>query len=346
MTDYERYKNQYGDLYDAQLLLEDEAKHNAEERMKIILETVRRNGEAGSSKLAGRLMEHPWKTSRTNISALIKNAQIPKKTTQGNWVAPMKELVSIYRGRVTELEDMLILIGHSTAIDCVLLAHKTQQQTLSNVAICIGRSVMREASVERFFQWSQETKDLDKKKLQHSMDKGIAQRVRNSYRIVYAVNRMHKAGFPGLKWDKQAELALGAKILEMLVAGSAYYEIVDKHLDNKKIKCLIMSEWFEKAWFANEDKTIANAIKYIPTIIPPKPWTTPQSGGYYGASTLGVKLIRMEGVASNPSINAYVNKLNAVNLDNIYAFVAPYVVQWTRQHLQHPQRHAADTFCH
>ena len=319
MTEYEHYKTQYGDLYDAQLLLEDEAKRNAEERMKIILETVRRNGEAGSSKLASCLMEHAWETSRTNISTLIKNAQTPKKTTQGNWVEPMKELVSIYGARITELEDMLILIGHSTAIDCVLLAHKTQQQTLSNVAICIGRSIMREASVERFFQWSQETKDLDKRKLQHSMDKGIAQRVRNSYRIVYAVNRMHKAGFTGLKWDKQAELALGAKILEMLVAGSAYYEIVDRHLDNKKIKCLAMTEWFEKAWFANEDKTIANAIKYIPTIIPPKPWTTPQSGGYYGASTLGVKLIRMEGAAKNPSINAYVNKLNAVNLDPIYS---------------------------
>ena len=318
MTEYERYKAQYGDLYDAQLLLEDEAKHSAEERMKIILETVRRNGEAGSSNLAGRLMEHAWETSRTNISALIKNAQAPKKTTQGNWVEPMKELVDIYKGRVAELEDMLILIGHSTAIDCVLLAHKTQQQTLSNVALCIGRSIIREASVERFFQWSQETKDLDKKKLQHSMDKGIAQRVRNSYRIVYAVNRMHKEGFTGLKWDKQAELALGAKILEMLVAGSAYYEIVDRHLDNKKIKCLAMTEWFEKAWFANEDKTIANAIKYIPTIIPPKPWTTPQSGGYYGASTLGVKLIRMEGVTGNSFIHSYVNKLNAVNLDRIY----------------------------
>lgn len=319
MSEYQVYKEKYGDLYDAQLLLEDEAKRNAEERMKIILETVRRNGEAGQGKLASRLMEYAWETSRTNIQALIKSAQAPKKTTQGNWVEPMKELVSIYRECAAELEDMLILIGHSTAIDCVLMAHKTQQQTLSNVALCIGRSVMREASVERFFQWSQETKDLEKKKLQNSMDKGIAQRVRNSYRIVYAVNRMYKEGFTGLKWGKQAELALGAKILEMLVAGSAYYEIVDRRLDNKKIKCLAMTEWFEKAWFANEDKTIANAIKYIPTIIPPKPWTTPQSGGYYGASTLGVKLIRMEGTAKNPSINAYVNKLNAVNLDPIYS---------------------------
>ena len=32
-------------------------------------------------------------------------------------------------------------------------------------------------------------------------------------------NRMHKQGFPGLKWDKQTELALGAKVLEMLIAG-------------------------------------------------------------------------------------------------------------------------------
>lgn len=319
MNEYETNKEKYGTLYDAQLLLEDEAKNNAEERMKIILEEVCRNGEAGQGKLASRLIEHAWETSRTNIKALIAEVQAPKKTTQGGWLAPMKELVSIYRGREETLENLLVLVGHSTAIDCVLLAHKVKQQTLSNVAITIGRTIKQEASVERFFQWSQETKDIDENWLRRAMTHGIAQRVRSSYRIFYAVNWMHKEGFPGLKWDKQSELALGAKILEMLIAGSAYYEIVNKFLDDKKIKCLVMSEWFERTWFTNENKVISNAIKYIPTIIPPKPWTTPQSGGYYGASTLGVKLIRMEGAASNPSINAYVNKLNAVNLDPIYS---------------------------
>lgn len=319
MTEYERYKNQYGDLYDAQLLLEDEAKRNAEERMKIILEEVRRNGEAGQGKLASRLIEYAWETSRTNIRAIIATTKTPKKTTQGTWLAPMKELVSIYRGREAELENLLVLVGHSTAIDCVLLAHKPNQQTLSNVAIVIGRSIKQEASIERFFQWSKETKDIDDKKLRKSMERGIAKRVRSSYRITYAVHRMHKEGFAGLKWDRQTELALGAKILEMLVAGSAYYEIVNRHIDSKKIKCLVMSEWFERTWFANENKAIANAIKHIPTIIPPKPWTAPFSGGYYGASTLGVKLIRMEGAASSPHISRYVNKLGAINLDSIYS---------------------------
>ena len=319
MTEYEKYKEQYDDRYDAQLILEDEAKHNAEERMKIILEEVRRGGTAGQSTLASRLIEHTWETSRTNIRALIAAAQAPKKTTQGTWVPPMKELVSIYRGRVEELENLLILVGHSTAIDCVLLASKTSAQTLSNVALQIGRAIMQEAGIERFFQWSQETRDIDDKWLCKSMNYGIAQRVRSSYRIVYAVHRMHKEGFAGLKWDKQTELALGAKVLEMLVAGSAYYEMVDHFLNDKKIKCLAMSEWFRTTWEQNENKAIMNAIKYIPTIIPPKPWTAPQSGGYYGASTLGVKLIRMEGGAGNSFIHSYVNKLNAINLDPIYS---------------------------
>lgn len=320
LDEYEQYKETYGDMYDAQLLLEEEAKRTAETRMQVILDEVRKNG-AGQGKLAGKFIAHTWETSRNNIRALLNDVQSPKKTTQGAWVQPMQELLDIYRledGLSGDLENLLVLVGHSTAIDCVLLAQKEQFKTLSNIAIEIGRSIRQEASVEKFYQWSKETKDVNLTQLRRSMETGIEKRVRSSYRIVYAVNRMNKQGFSGLKWNKQTELALGAKVLEMLIAGSDYYTITNKVIGGKKIKCLGMTKWFEDAWFQNENRLIANAIKYIPTIIPPKPWSSPQTGGYYGASTLGVKLIRMEGNASSPTINNYIRKLNAVNLDKIY----------------------------
>lgn len=320
MNEYQVYKEKYGDLYDAQLALESEAKNSAEERMRIILEEARRKGEAGQSKLASRLMEYAWDTSRDNIRALIADARHPKKTTQGAWLIPMQTLLSIYKGKEEELENLLVLVGHSTAIDCVLLAHDSKLKTLSHVALEIGHAVKQEANVERFYQWTGTETDMDEKWMRKSMENGISQRVRNSYRIVYAINRMHKEGFAGLKWSKQMSVSLGAKVLEMLIAGSGYYETSETTIEGKKIKCLTMSEWFASTWFRNEESLVANAIKRIPTIIPPRPWTTPQSGGYYGASTIDVRLIRMQGASTNsPSISRYVKKLNAVNLDKIYA---------------------------
>ena len=319
MEDYQAYKAKYGELFDAQILLEDEAKSMAEERMRLALEEVRRNGEAGEGKLAGRFIESAWQTCRANIRALLASASRPNKTIQGLWVAPMKDLIRIYQGKPGELENLLVLTSLSVTISMVMFPSAPYKKTVSNIAGLIGNAIRQEAEIESFFVWSAAKGDVKDSWLRNSMDNGIAKRVRSSYRIAYAVHRMHAQGYSGLKWDKQSCVAFGAKILEMVVKGSAYFEMVDQYIDKKKIKSLVASKWFEKAWENNENRLVETAIKYTPTIIPPKPWTTPYDGGYYGAATLGVNLIRLKEVVQTKELREYTRKLGAVDLSNIYS---------------------------
>lgn len=316
--EYQTYKEKYGTLYDTQLALEAEAKEGAEQALKNALEQARRNGEAGQGQLAERLMRHTWESSRTNIRALIADVQTPKKTTQGAYVPLMKELLTLFEGHEKDLEDMLVLIGHSTTINCVLLPRTNKDITVSTVALQIGQAIKQEAALEAFYRWGAEEQDLKRHILKASMEYGISKRVRNSYKVTYAVHRMHKQGFPGLKWHAKDLLVLGAKILEMLIAGSDYYRIDTTRIGQKSIKTVRMTEWFEQTWLANENRMIANAVKYTPTIIPPRDWTSPSEGGYYGASMLGVSLIRLPLVETNSFLTAYSRKLEAVNLDKIY----------------------------
>ena len=318
MENYQEYKAKYGDLFDAQILLEDEAKSMAEERMRLALEEVRRNGEAGEGKLAGRFIESAWQTCRANIHALLASASKPNKAIQGLWVAPMKDLIRIYQDKTEELENLLVLTSLSVTISMVMFPSAPYKKTVSNIAGLIGSAIRQEAELESFFVWSAAKGDVKDSWLRNSMDKGISKRVRSSYRIAYAVHRMHAQGYSGLKWDKQSCVAFGAKILEMVVKGSAYFEMVDQYIDKKKITSLVASEWFEKAWENNENRLVETAIKYTPTIIPPKPWTTPYDGGYYGAATLGVHLIRLKEVVQTKELREYTRKLGAVDLANIY----------------------------
>ena len=318
MEDYQAYKAKYGDLFDAQILLEDEAKSMAEERMRLALEEVRRNGEAGEGKLAGRFIESAWQTCRANIRALLASASKPNKTIQGLWVAPMKDLIRIYQDKTEELENLLVLTSLSVTISMVMFPSAPYKKTVSNIAGLIGNAIRQEAELESFFVWSAAKGDVKDSWLRSSMDNGISKRVRSSYRIAYAVHRMHAQGYNGLKWDKQSCVAFGAKILEMVIKGSAYFEMVDQYIDKKKITSLVASEWFEKAWENNENRLVETAIKYTPTIIPPKPWTTPYDGGYYGAATLGVHLIRLKEVVQTKELREYTRKLGAVDLANIY----------------------------
>lgn len=315
---FENYAEQFGSLYEDQLQLEALAKNEAEQAMIKSLESTRLAGEAGQGKLGEKLMLHTWQSCRNNIKVLIADAKAPKKTTQGPWLNAMKDLLSIYAKDEERLEDILVLSGLSKAIDCVFMTQNPQNRTVSNVAYQIGQEICKEAAIERFYQWAEETKDIDVTQLRFSMEKGIEKRVRNSYRVVYAINRMHKEGFAGFKWSKPVELALGAKVLEMIVAGSNYYYIENITIGARSIPALFMTEWFKTAWNQNEGNMIANAVKYPPTIIPPRPWSTPYEGGYYGAAMLGVQLIRMGGY-NNKFVSEYVRKLNAVNLDKIYS---------------------------
>lgn len=318
MENYQEYKAKYGELFDAQILLEDEAKSMAEERMRLALEEVRRNGEAGEGKLAGRFIESAWQTCRANIRALLASASKPNKTIQGLWVAPMKDLIRIYQGKTEELENLLVLTSLSVTMSMVMFPSAPYKKTVSNIAGLIGNAIRQEAELESFFVWSAAKGDVKDSWLRSSMDNGISKRVRSSYRIAYAVHRMHAQGYNGLKWDKQSCVAFGAKILEMVIKGSAYFEMVDQYIDKKKITSLVASEWFEKAWENNENRLVETAIKYTPTIIPPKSWTTPYDGGYYGAATLGVHLIRLKEVVQTKELREYTRKLGAVDLTNIY----------------------------
>ena len=151
------------------------------------------------------------------------------------------------------------------------------------------------------------------------MDKAIEQRARKSYKVAYAVNRMHKEGYTGLNWSTQDMNVLGAKIIEMLIAGSDFYTLVDRQIGTKPIKCLEVGEWFAQAWQKQEAKLISNAVKHLPTIIPPRHWSSPYDGGYYGASCLQTQLIRLNVLGGTEAVKTYTSKLAMVDLGNIYA---------------------------
>ena len=316
---YEKYLALYGDKFIQQLELESLAKQEAEEHLRKTLDTIKADGEAGQGHIASRLMKYTWDTCRNNIHALVQ--QVKENNTRGvksSWFYLMEDLLTIYANKEDTLEDLLVLTGHSVIIDCLLMTSKERCKTLSYIAVAIGTALKKEADIEKFYQY-EESKGANMKWLKSSMDKAIEQRARSSYKVAYAVNRMHKEGYNGLSWSAQDMNVLGAKIIEMLIAGSDFYTLVDKQIDTKTIKCLEVGEWFAQAWQKQEAKLISNAVKHLPTIIPPRHWSSPYDGGYYGASCLQTQLIRLNVLGGTEAVKTYTSKLAMVDLGNIYA---------------------------
>ena len=318
MTTFNKYHELYGDLYIQQLALEDSAKQEAEEHLQKTLETIKTQGEAGQGNIASKLIGYTWETCRDNIHAMI--TQVKDNNTRGvksSWFYLMEDLLKIYANREDQMENLLVLTGHATIIDCLLMTTKDRCKTLSYIAVAIGTAIKKEADIEKFYQ-VQETKGDDVKWLKSSMETAIEKRARSSYKVAYATNRMHKEGYIGLKWSPQDMNVLGAKVIEMLIDGSDFYTMVDQRIEKKTIKCLEVSEWFAQAWQKQEAKLISNAVKHLPTIIPPRHWVSPYDGGYYGASCLHTQLIRLNVLGGGKALKNYTNKLAMVDLGNIY----------------------------
>ena len=319
-NEYQKYHQMYGDLFLEELELEASAKQEAEEHLRKTLDTIKADGEAGQGHIASSLMKYTWNTCRNNIHALVQ--QVKENNTRGvksSWFYLMEDLLTIYANNEDTVEDLLVLTGHSVIIDCLLMTSKERCKTLSYIAVAIGVALKKEADIEKFYQY-EEAKGADMKWLKSSMDKAIEQRARSSYKVAYAVNRMHKEGYTGLSWSAQDMNVLGAKVIEMLIAGSDFYTLVDRQIGTKTIKtikCLEVGEWFAQAWQKQEAKLISNAVKHLPTIIPPRHWSSPYDGGYYGASCLQTQLIRLN-VLGTEAVKTYTSKLAMVDLGNIY----------------------------
>ena len=316
---YEKYLALYGNKFIQQLELESLAKQEAEEHLRKTLDTIKADGEAGQGHIASSLIKYTWDTCRNNIHAMVQ--QVKENNTRGvksSWFYLMEDLLTIYENKEETLEDLLVLTGHSVIIDCLLMTSKERCKTLSYIAVAIGTAIKKEADIEKFYQY-EEAKGANIKWLKSSMDKAIEQRARKSYKVAYAVNRMHKEGYTGLNWSTQDMNVLGAKIIEMLIAGSDFYTLVDRQIGTKPIKCLEVGEWFAQAWQKQEAKLISNAVKHLPTIIPPRHWSSPYDGGYYGASCLQTQLIRLNVLGGTEAVKTYTSKLAMVDLGNIYA---------------------------
>lgn len=311
------YEEMYGQLYVDQLELEATAKAEAEEHLRATLAKVRQEGEAGESKLAGKFAGFAYDTCRQNIHQLLADISKPKKTTQGNYRALFEDLLRIYANREDDLENLLVASGLSCTINNLMVAQGTKYKALSAIAMAIGLAIKHEADIEKFLLDKAE-QGVDSKWLKSSMDTAISHRVRKSYKITYAINRMNKEDYVGLSWSNKDIEVLGAKVLEMIVAGSGYFEMVDIKVNDKYLKSLKMTDWFEKAWLENENNLIANAVHYLPTIIPPRHWTSPYEGGYYGESMLGVACIRLKVSERTKAMKQYLKKLNVVDLSRIY----------------------------
>lgn len=303
--------------FEAQLALEAGEKAQAEALLRASLDKAQAEGTASHTSIGTRLIKQAFEDCRANVQAFITECAKPKKGATTKYRVPMKALLDIYAGQEKELEYLLTF---STLSVCLNLVFTSDRPQLTAVSRHLMEDIEREANVTYFIKCQSDKYGKD---MQKSIEAGIAQRKSDHYRASYVVNRMAKEGHLPIKWASDEKHALSAKLIELIALGSGYFEIVAEVIDTKgkTLNMVRPSEWLVRVWQKNADLLEAYAHRLPACIIPPKPWTDPFDGGYYGALAGFQSLIRVHYQQSNSFLKDYRRRLGMLDLSRVYKAV-------------------------
>lgn len=169
--------------------------------------------------------------------------------------------------------DVVALIASRVILDGICTVKSYQR-----IATAIGSGLEDEV---RFRAFENQNKPLFKK-VNKTFDDGPWSYNKSRRRSTLA-HAAKKFNIQHAAWPKVDKVHLGSALINMFCETTAFAEVVDvKNGGKGMIKMLKSTEawqrWIEKCKARSE----LLCPTFMPMIVPPKPWTTPTSGGYWG----------------------------------------------------------------
>lgn len=188
-----------------------------------------------------------------------------------------------------------------------VVASITGRLTFNNAAVTIGTMLEDEMHMAAFHVQAPELAKLTSKKIAKSSSQHHARTV--------AIIMAARAGVEAEEWPKEDKMMLGGQLLEIAekATGMFHAHRIGSGLDSPMVlRCDdSLREWINNC---TEYCSLLEP-RFFPTIIPPKPWVSPEGGGYYrrvGRRPLSLVKLR------NPNL---LEELRNMDLSEVYEAV-------------------------
>jgi len=222
----------------------------------------------------------------TKLSELINDDVTKMNTGQaGNYQTALKLICQclplsafdngVFLDNRNEIWDSCSLIILKNCIDGI-----SDETTLNKLAIQIGTGLMHEARITRF---KAQFEDKYKKVAKRLSGKNIPQNAnRYHYKSKVWTYFMNKEGLQFDDWGKEGRLHLGVKMVSYL-SNLGLIKVQNRKLNRTKTVTYV--EATPKIIEEIRNFNIKNEAlfpKYLPMLMPPRDWSNPFTGGYYG----------------------------------------------------------------
>lgn len=293
-----------------QLELEKMYKGLAENRALQVLNKAKADGAYERTKVGQGVMNHLAETYTKNVEAFVTDCLQPKRGVQPAYAKIVKDYVLALGGDTQKFSRLCATLSLKMALSAMM----RRSHVANNIGGAIGLELEPEVEAMAFF--------ADKNNVKR-FNKAISSRVGFSYRRIFMEHVYEGVGFTFVKHTAKERTSLGMQLLAVLVETTDFFVFQEVSEDGKTQPLqLLPTNVFLKAIANAEDKSISLAITYVPTIIPPKPWTSMWDGGYYGALSQNKTLMRYIPYArSSQTRKLYTSRLNELDLSSVYSAV-------------------------
>lgn len=281
-------------LFAAQLQLEDEMRSMGVTRYRELVAQAKADKEESRVTSVRRLMGQAHEAVVAGIEDFIAAASSGKA---GRKHSALRFVLAL---------DDVDLVAHLTIRS--VLDSVSSQETLNRAAL--GLATLLED--EYHFRQFEEQKPTEFAQRKRAVERGgkNARRVRKSMLIP-----ARKMGVELDDWSLRDKLLVGTKLIEIFVEQTGYAEIERTSDGKNNTPVYLRATEATLKWLEQENARLEwMQPVYLPTIIPPKPWTSPTDGGYWSGRVRRLRLVKTNN-------RQYLDELADRDMPTVYASI-------------------------
>ncbi len=278
------------EAWDKQIALEEEMRSAGIARFEKGLEKNRERSAEASNLSSRRMIIHAHAQVVTGLEAFLAEASSGRAGKKHTAVAYLKE---------ADLD----VVAHLTLRN--LFDYVSMRMKLTPLSIRLAAMVEDEMFFNAFKGHDQDAYEYARKKITEQTQNAVHQK------RAMTKHAKHK-GAEWQDWSQDVKAKVGLKLIEIAVEQTGLFEIVrqSEGAHNTNIYVVATKETLD--WLATENSRLAPLSPvYLPTLVPPRPWTSPFRGGYWSGRVRNLRLIKTGN-------RQYLMDLESVDMPKVY----------------------------
>ncbi len=288
--------------WEKQIELEEEMRSAGIARFEKRLEMNQTKQSEASNISSKRMIIHAHQKVVEGIEAFLADAETGKAGKRHTAVAYLKDADA----------DVVAHLTLRNLFDGVSTRSK-----LTPLAIRIASMIEDELFFNAFKEHDKDAYNFARKKISAQTQNAVHQK---RAMIKHAAMK----GAEWADWSQDIKVKIGLKLIEIVVEATGLFEIIRQSEGARNTNLYVMATQETMDWLSTENARLAPlAPVYMPTLVPPRPWTSPFRGGYWSGRVRNLRLIKTGN-------RQYLADLDSIDMPQVYhAINAMQNTAWT-----------------